>query len=293
MSTTTPSAFPVPGRLGNQLRTVALLGSLSVLLVLIGGALGPGFLWLFAGLALVMNIGAYYHSHRIVLRMHHAREIAPGELPALHRMTEELAAAAGVPKPALYLIDEPQPNAFATGRNPEHGVIAVTRGLLDRMSERELRGVIAHEMAHILNRDILVATVAAGIATAVSMIAQAGQFAAFFGGGNSDDEEGGGLLPTLLLLFVAPIAAMLIQMGISRSREYLADSTAARLTRDPGGLASALENLSRGVEAHPVNASPATASLFIMNPLGAGQRLANLFSTHPALEERVRRLRSM
>ncbi len=281
------------GSFGNQLRTVFLLGALSVVLVGIGGAFGGGrFLPLFFLLALAMNVGAYFFSHKIVLSMHRARELEPQEHPALRRMVKELSAAAGLPEPRLYILPQPQPNAFATGRNPQHGVVAVTEGLLALMDERELRGVIAHELAHIRNRDILVATVAATIAAAVSMIAQAGQFAMIFGGGR-DDEEGGNPLASLLMLIVAPIAATLIQLGISRSREYLADATAARITGDPMGLAFALEKLRRGTAAHPSDAAPATASLFIMNPLGGVKRMASLFSTHPAVEDRVARLREI
>ncbi|MFA7329537.1 MAG: zinc metalloprotease HtpX [Candidatus Delongbacteria bacterium] len=281
------------GGFSNQLRTVLLLGALSAVLVGVGGLLGPGMLWLFGALAIALNIGAYFYSDKLVLRMHKAREISPDELPALHRMTAEIAATAGLPMPRLYLLPGEQPNAFATGRNPEHGVVAVTQGLLRLMNERELRGVIAHELSHIRNRDILVASVAACIAAAVSMLAQAGQLALLFGSGR-DDEEGGSPLAGLLMIFLAPVAATLIQLGISRSREYLADASAARFTGDPHGLADALEKLRRGTEAHPSAEAPATASLFIMNPLGGGaRRLANLFSTHPAVEERVARLRAM
>jgi heat shock protein HtpX len=279
------------GGFANQLRTALLLGALSVVLVLIGGALGKGYLWFFTGLAVAMNVGAYCFSDKLVLRMNGARELPEHELPALRRMVGELATRAGLPMPRLFVIRDPQPNAFATGRNPEHGVVAVTTGLMALMNERELKGVIAHELAHIHHRDILVATVAATIAAAVAMIAQVGHFAMLFGG--RDDEEEGNPLGALLLMIVAPIAATLIQLGISRSREYLADAGAARLTGDPAGLASALEKLRRGAELHPREQAPATASLFIMNPLGGGRRLATLFSTHPAVEERVRRLRQM
>jgi heat shock protein HtpX len=293
LSSTPGAELRGSGGFANQLRTVLLLGALSAVLVGVGGMFGPGMFWLFGFIALAMNIGAYFFSHTLVLRMHHAREIPETELPALHRMTAEIAAAGGLPKPRLYLIPGEQPNAFATGRDPEHGVVAVTQGLLNRMNERELRGVIAHELAHIRNRDILVASVAACIATAVSMIAQAGQFALIFGGGR-DDEEGGSPLAGLLMIFLAPVAATLIQLGISRSREYLADASAARLTRDPDGLADALEKLRRGSEDHPSAAAPATASLFIMNPLGGKKRsMTSWFSTHPAVEERVQRLRAM
>jgi len=280
------------GGFANQLRTVLLLGALSAVLVGIGGMFGGGAFWLFGMLAIAMNIGAYFFSDKLVLRMSKAREIPRQEMPGLHLMTEQVATAAGIPKPRLYLIPGDQPNAFATGRNPERGVVAVTQGLLRTMNERELKGVIAHELAHIHNRDILVASVAATIAAAVSMIAQAGQFAMIFGGGR-DDEEGGSPLAGLLMLFLAPLAATLIQLGISRSREYLADASAARFTGDPNGLADALEKLRRGTQLIPSDAAPATASLYIMNPLGAGQRFATLFSTHPAVEERVARLRAM
>ena len=190
------------------------------------------------------------------------------------------------------MIPEAQPNAFATGRNPEHGVVAVTEGILQLLSERELRGVIAHELAHIKNRDILVASVAAAISGAVTYIAQALQFSAFFGGGR-DDEEGGSVAGTLALAIVAPIAATLVQLGISRSREYMADETGARLTGDPEGLASALEKLELGARHIPAHVEPATASLFIVSPLAGGRSLLSMFSTHPPMAERIARLRGM
>jgi heat shock protein HtpX len=193
----------------------------------------------------------------------------------------------------VYLIPEAQPNAFATGRNPEKGVVAVTAGILELLDERELRGVIAHEIAHIKNRDILVATIAAGIAAAVTYIAHAAQFAAIFGGGRDEEDDGGSILGTVLLAVVAPVGATLVQLGISRSREYLADETAARLTGEPGGLASALEKLQLGAERIPSHAEPATASLFIVSPLAGRGSLVSLFSTHPPMEERIARLRGM
>jgi len=277
----------------NQLKTIFLLGVLSAVLIAIGGALGQSYLYGFTALALLMNLGAYFFSDQIVLAMHHAREVAPDDARALHRMIEDLACAAEIPKPRLFVIPEAQPNAFATGRNPKHGVVAVTNGIVGLLSERELRGVLAHEIAHIKNRDILVATVAAGLAAAVTYIAHAAQFAAFFGGGRGGDEERGSVLGSILLALVAPIAAMLIQLSISRSREHLADETGARITGDPEGLARALEKLGRAAERIPAHVEPATASLFIVSPFAGRRMLLSLFSTHPSLEDRIMRLRRM
>lgn len=277
----------------NQIKTILLLGVLSAVLIGIGGMLGPAYLYGFTALALVINFVSYFFSDRIVLAMHRAQEIGTGEAPGLHRMVDEIARAASIPKPRLFLIPEAQPNAFATGRNPEKGVVAVTSGILEMLSERELRGVLAHEIAHIKNRDILVATIAAGIAAAVTYIAHVAQFAAIFGGGRDDDDEGGSVFGALALAIVAPIAATMVQLGISRSREYLADETAARLTRDPGGLARALDKLQMGAERIPAHVEPATASLFIVSPLAGRGSLLGLFSTHPPMEERIARLRNM
>jgi heat shock protein HtpX len=277
----------------NQLKTVLLLGALSGVLVAIGGALGPGYLYGFTACALLMNLGAYFFSDRIVLRMHHAQEVSPEQAPALHRMVEEVAREAGIPKPRVFVIPAAQPNAFATGRNPEHGVVAVTQGIIQMLDERELEGVLAHELGHIKNRDILIATVAAAIAAAITYIAQAVQFGALFGAYGGDDEDRG-FAGSLLLAFLAPIAATLIQLGISRSREYLADDAAARLTGDPEGLARALGKMQAAAQHIPAEVQPATASLFIVNPLaGRGRSLLNLFSTHPPIEERIRRLRGL
>ncbi len=277
----------------NQIKTIFLLGILTAVLIAVGGAMGKGYLYAFTGLAILINFGAYFFSDRVVLSMHRAREVSPTEAPALHRMVAELARSAEIPEPRLFIIPEAQPNAFATGRNPAHGVVAVTEGLLRLMNERQIRGVLAHEIAHIRNRDILVATVAASIAAAVTYIAQIGQFAAIFGGGSQrDDEDGPGLVGGLLMLIVAPIAATLIQLAVSRSREYMADRTGAKLAGDPEGLASALERLHESAGIIPSRANPATASLFIINPL-SGKGIQSLFSTHPAVEERVRRLRML
>lgn len=277
----------------NQLKTILLLGALSALLVAFGAQLGRGPFWLFTGLALLMNLGAYFFSDRIVLRMNGAREVPEASAPRLHAIVAELAGRAGIPKPRVFLVDEPHANAFATGRNPAHAVVAVTRGLLDLLDERELRGVLAHELAHVANRDILVASVAAGLATALSHLANAVAFSTMLGGSRDDGEEGGGA-GGLLAVLVAPIAATLVQLGISRSREYLADDTGARLCGEPLALAGALEKLHRGAELVPGAASPATASLFVVNPFGAmGSGLARMFSTHPPAEERIRRLRAL
>jgi heat shock protein HtpX len=276
----------------NQLKTILLLGALSALLVAFGASLGPGFFWGFTALALAMNLLAYFFSDRIVLRMHRARELAPDASPRLHALVAELAARAGIPKPRLFFVDDPHANAFATGRDPRHAVIAVTRGLVDLLDERELRGVLAHELAHVANRDILVASVAAGLAAAVSNLAHGLALSGLFGGGSEDDEGHPG--QGLLLMLVAPLGATLVQLGISRSREYLADETGARLSGDPLALADALEKLQVASEVVPSQASPATASLFIVNPFGAiASGLARVFSTHPPAEERIRRLREL
>jgi heat shock protein HtpX len=277
----------------NQIKTILLLGVMSAILVSIGGALGPGYLVLFGVLALAMNLGAYFMSDRIVLAVHRAAEVSPEEAPGLHRMVEELSRRAEIPKPRVYVIPDAQPNAFATGRNPEHGVVAVTEGIMQLLTERELRGVLAHEIAHIKNRDILVSTIAAAFASGITWIAHAVSFAGLFGG-SSDDEEGESPLGGLALAIVAPIAATLVQLGISRSREYMADETGAQLCGDPEALASALSKLEHGVALIPAeSARPATASLFIVSPLAGASSVLKWFSTHPTTEERVSRLLSM
>jgi heat shock protein HtpX len=278
----------------NQSKTILLLGVLSAVLISVGGALGPGYVYGFTVLAVLLNLGAYFFSDRIVLRMHGAEEVSPEQAPSLHRIVDELARRAQIPKPRVCVIPEEQPNAFATGRNPRHGVVAVTAGIMRILDERELRGVLAHEIAHIKNRDILVSTIAAVIAAAVSYLANALSFAAFFGGGQEEGEEEAGAGGGLLLAMFAPVLAMLIQLGISRTREYLADEAGARLCGDPVALARALEKLELSAQQIPVAApQPATASLFIVNPLTGGSRLMHLFSTHPTTAERVRRLRAL
>ncbi|KAB2896331.1 MAG: zinc metalloprotease HtpX [Kofleriaceae bacterium] len=280
----------------NQLKTVALLGAMTALLVVIGGALAPGYLWLFGAIAVVMNLVSYFFSDRIVLAMNRAHPIGPGDDPQLERMVAELAARANIPVPRIYVVEDDAPNAFATGRNPAHGVVAVTTGIRRLLSERELRGVIAHELAHIKNRDILVASIAAMIASVVSFVATAIQWGAIFGGSRDDrDASPGGAIGALALAIVAPIAATIIQLAISRSREYLADATGARLADDPLALASALAKLERGnarIPLHTVGDSPATASLFICAPLSGGS-VASWFSTHPPMAERIRRLEEL
>jgi heat shock protein HtpX len=278
----------------NQLKTFFLLGILSALLISIGGALGPGYLYGFIALALLLNLGAYFFSDRLVLKMHGAQEVSPQDAPTLHRLVDELAQRAHLPKPRVCIIPGEQPNAFATGRNPAHGVVAVTEGILRLLTERELRGVLAHELAHIKNRDILVSTIAAVFAAAVGYIANALTFASFFGGNQEDEEGAGSGGSNLLMIFVAPLVATLLQLGISRAREYMADAAGAKIAGDATGLASALEKLERAAAMIPAESvQPATASLFIVNPLAGRNRLMHLFSTHPPMGERIRRLRTM
>lgn len=275
----------------NQLKTILLLGVLSAVLVSLGGYLGAGYLYVFLAIALVMNLGAYFFSDKIVLAMHRAQEIPMARAPELHRTIEELAQRAGIPKPRVYLIPSAQPNAFATGRNPRHAVVAVTQGILEILNPHELRGVLAHEIAHVKNRDILVSSIAAVMAATITYVAHALSFAALFGRG--DNRQGSGL-DALLVAIVAPIAATLVQLGISRSREYLADETGARLSQSPESLASALQKLQRGAARIPMAEDPSTASLFIVNPLAGRERTwMKWFSTHPPMEERIERLMVM
>jgi len=276
----------------NQIKTILLLGVISALLIGVGGWMGQGWLLGSVVLAVVMNVGSYWFSDRIVLAMARARPIDEMEAPQLHAMVDELARRAGIPKPRLYVTPERQPNAFATGRNPEHGVVAVTEGIVDLLDARELRGVIAHEIAHIANRDILVSSIAAVMVGAISALANMMQYALMFGTRRDDDEDGSPLA-ALALLIVAPIAATLVQFAISRQREYLADETGARISGDPVALANALSRLHRGASAIPADVSPATASMYIVNPFSGLRGVVNLFSTHPPMEERVARLLAM
>lgn len=276
----------------NQIKTILLLGVLSAILIGFGAMLGRQWVAGFTLLALALNLGAYFFSDKIVLRMHRAQPVGEHQAPRLYAIVRELAMRAEIPMPRVFRIPSPQPNAFATGRNPKNGVVAVTDGILQILTERELRGVLAHEIGHVKNRDILVSTIAAAVAGAIAYIANMLQFTAIFGGGSDDD--GPSPIAALALAIVAPIAATLVQLGISRSREYLADETGARLCGDPDALASALEKLDR--TAHvvpPATAAPSTASLFIVNPFAGARGIVNLFSTHPPMAERVRRLRGM
>lgn len=277
----------------NTMKTFLLMAVLTVMLVTVGGAIGGegGMLFAFI-IAGVMNFATYWWSDRIVLRMYGAQEVTAAQAPELFRMTEELAMRAGLPMPKLYVIPGDQPNAFATGRDPQHSAVAVTEGITRLLSPNELRGVIAHELAHIQNRDILVGTVAATMAGAISMLANMAQWAMIFGGRSSDDEEGTNPVAAIVMMIVAPIAAMLVQMAISRSREFLADETGARICGEPLALANALRRLHAGAEAIPMHATPATAHMFIVSPLTGGSFL-NLFSTHPPMVERVARLEAM
>ncbi|MCF8037895.1 MAG: zinc metalloprotease HtpX [Desulfohalobiaceae bacterium] len=277
----------------NQLKTGLLLGLLTALILLFGRLLGgqSGLIFAFI-LAIAMNVGSYWFSDRIVLSMYKARELSPQDAPALHRIVEELAGRGGLPKPKVYLIPQDAPNAFATGRSPGKSVVAVTQGLMHLLTPEELKGVLAHEMGHIRNRDILIQSVAATLAGVIMFVSTMVKWAAIFGMGGNDDEGGNPLL-AIILAIVAPIAAMLIQMAISRSREYLADRSGAELSGNPGYLASALEKLDAYSKKMPMKqGNPSTAHMFIVNPF-SGQNLANLFSTHPPVQERVKRLRSL
>ena len=281
---------------GNGLKTAALLAALTALLVLIGDLLGgtSGMIMAFV-FAIVMNFGAYWFSDSIALKMAGAREVSPEEAPELHALVEELCAYARLPKPRVGLIEAPAPNAFATGRDPNHAVVAVTTGILQILDRRELAGVLAHELGHVKNRDILVSSIAAAIAGAITMIAQMAQWAAMFGGFRGDDEEGGGvgsLVGGILMMILAPIAAMIIQMAISRAREYGADETGARIHGDPEALASALEKLEYYSKQVPLPVNPAASHLFIVKPF-TGCSMAELSSTHPPIPERIARLRRM
>jgi heat shock protein HtpX len=290
--------------LSNTLKTWTLMAALGGLLILVGGLIGgqTGLVLAFV-FAIALNGVVYWKSDSLALRANGARELAPGENPRLQSIVGLLADRAGIPMPRVHVVDRPEPNAFATGRDPKHASIAVTTGLLETLDERQLIGVLAHELAHVKNRDTLVGTIAATIGGAVSFLAQMGQFQMIFGAG---DEDNGNPMLALLAVFLAPIAALIIQLAVSRSREYLADTTGAQLTGDPEGLAQALEMLQayqqrnglvarlrgrRGAEPEP-HANPAFSHLWIASPL-SGSSMASLFSTHPPLEERIGRLRSM
>src|SRR3989344_2008939 len=277
----------------NQFKTVVLLGLLAGLLMSVGWLVG-GYQGLTIGFAfaIIMNFGTYFFSDRIVLFMYRAKEAKKSEYPDLYKMVAEISKMADIPMPKVYIVPTETPNAFATGRNPKHAVVACTNGIMNLLSKEELKGVIAHEISHVKNRDILIQTIAATIAAVISYVAMMARFAAIFGGGR-DDRDGGGALEFLLLAIVTPLIAMLLQLAISRSREYLADETGARTIHNPNALASALAKLESGVARNPMRfGSPATSSLFIVNPFSA-KGLIGLLSTHPPMEERIRRLKGM
>jgi len=277
-------------RFATQIRTWLLVAGLTALLIAIGGAIGGGARWLFVALAVLMNVAGYWFSDKLALKASRARPLARGEIPELEQIAGLLAQRANVPVPRLYLIPSDQPNAFATGRNPQHAAVAVTQGLLHQLPTDEVQGVLAHEFAHISNRDILVSSIAAMVAGAISAIATILQFSMLFGG--DEDDSPLGLIGTLAAIIIAPIAAMLLQLGISRQREFLADATGAQLLGHAAPLADALTTLERGAQALPMDVNPATASLYAVNPLPR-QGLSTLFMTHPPLAERIKRLRAM
>lgn len=279
----------------NRLKTTFLLTCLTLLMVAMGSAIGgrSGAVFAFV-MAGAMNFFSYWYSDKIVLKMYGAREATEAEYPALVRRVRQLAMKAQMPMPKVYVIPSDGPNAFATGRNPENAAVAATEGIMRLLTEEELEGVMAHELAHVKNRDTLIGTLAATFAGAISMLGNMLQWAAIFGGGNSDEEEGGGsAMGGIALAIIAPIAAMLIQMAVSRSREFIADETGARICGNPLSLARALDKLHRGIQHSPMTqATPATSHLFIVNPFSGGS-VAKLFSTHPPMEERIAKLQNL
>jgi heat shock protein HtpX len=279
-------------RFATKARTWLLIAGLTGLLIAIGGLLGGGFLYIFVALAVLMNVAGYWFSDRLALKASRAQPVEPGSMPELEGIVQDLAQRAQVPEPRLYLIPSEQPNAFATGRNPQHAAVAVTQGLLQQLPPDQVRGVLAHEFAHIKNRDILVSSIAAMVAGSISAIANILQFSLLFGGGDDEDSGPLGLIGTLATIILAPLAAALLQLAVSRQREYLADATGAQLLGRGEPLANALETLERGAQAVPLNVNPAMASLYMVNPLPRGG-VATLFMTHPPLEERIRRLRQL
>ncbi|HVP37356.1 MAG TPA: zinc metalloprotease HtpX [Terriglobales bacterium] len=276
----------------NTLKTAFFLTLLTLLLIFIGRILGGNSGMIIALVfAAIFNLGSYWFSDKIVLAMYRAQKIEESDNPGLFQIVRRIASQAGLPMPKVYIIPTDSPNAFATGRNPEHAVVAVTSGILRILSEDELEGVISHEMSHIKNRDILISSIVATVAGAISMLAQMAQFAAIFGGGRDDENRGGGL-GLLFMAIIAPIAALLIQLAISRSREYQADESGAKICHKPLALAGALKKLSYASQRVPMQANPSTAHLFIVNPLTGGG-LTSLFSTHPPLEQRISRLENL
>jgi heat shock protein HtpX len=281
--------------MGNMFKTAVLLAALTALLLLIGDFLGgaQGMVVAFV-FALLINFGSYWFSDRIVLAMYGAQPVDEAAAPEIYRVVRTLTSRAGLPMPRVYIIPEDTPNAFATGRNPTHAAVAVTQGILRVLSEDELEGVLAHELSHVKNRDTLTMTLAATLAGAVTMVARMAGYAVMFGGRRSDDEDSGGsAIGAIVMMIVAPIAAILIQLAISRAREFQADASGARMAGRPWGLAKALEKLDIASKLAPMDATPATAHLFIVNPLRGAGGLSTLFSTHPPIEERIARLRAM
>ncbi|MDA8338651.1 MAG: zinc metalloprotease HtpX [Nitrospiraceae bacterium] len=277
----------------NGLKTMVLMVTMTLMLVAIGGMLGGKSGMTFALImAFGMNFITYWFSDKIVLRMYRAKPVTEAEAPELYGMVRRLAHKADIPMPQVCIMDEDQPNAFATGRNPSHGTVAVTTGIMRILSREELEGVIAHELAHIKHRDILVGTIAATIAGAISYLAQMAQWAMIFGGRHDDEEGGSNPIAAIVMMIVGPIAAMMVQMAISRSREYGADAGGARIAGNPMYLANALKKLHMASQRIPMDANPATSHMFIVNPLSGGG-LLKLFSTHPPMEERIARLEAM
>ncbi|MFW6414922.1 MAG: zinc metalloprotease HtpX [Thermodesulfobacteriota bacterium] len=279
--------------MSNQIKTGLLLAVLTALILIFGQALGgSGGLMIAFVLAIAMNVGSYWFSDRIVLKMYKASEVSPEQAPKLHQAVEELAQKAGIPKPRVFIIPEQAPNAFATGRNPNYGIVAVTEGILKLISFEELKGVLAHEISHIKNRDILIQTITATLAGVIMFVSSMVRWMAIFGMGGGDD-EGGNPIVAIVLAIIAPIAAMLIQMAISRSREYLADQTGAEISGNPRGLAGALEKMEEYSKRAPLKSgNAASAHMFIINPF-SGKNITKLFSTHPPVQDRVQRLLSM
>ncbi|MFZ4858731.1 MAG: zinc metalloprotease HtpX [Desulfuromonadaceae bacterium] len=283
--------------MNNVLKTTFLLSLLTILLIAMGGAVGgQGGMIIAFLLAAAMNFGSYWFSDKIVLKMYNAHEVSREEQPFFYGMIERLSTRAGLPMPKVYIIPDDSPNAFATGRNPAHAAVAATAGILRILTPEELEGVMAHELAHVKNRDILISSIAATFAGAISMIGNMLQWGAMFGAGRSDNDDGGGIggmVGSLAMAIIAPIAAMMIQMAVSRSREYLADASGAEICGRPLALAGALRKLHTASQAIPMlDARPATAHMFIVNPLTSGG-LMSLFSTHPPMEERIARLESL
>jgi heat shock protein HtpX len=277
----------------NNIKTTVLMVALTLMLVLVGALLGgKNGMTIALIIAFAMNFISYWFSDKIVLKMYRAKQITEAESPGIFATVKKLAQKADIPMPKVYIMEQEQPNAFATGRNPEHGSIALTTGIMRIMTDKEFEGVIAHELAHIKNRDMLVGTIAATIAGAISYLAQIAQWGMLFGGRDSENDKGGSTIAAIVMMIVGPIAALLVQMAISRSREYGADAGSAKITGNADGLTGALKKLQTASKQIPMKANPATSHMFIVNPLSGGG-IIKLFSTHPPIEERVKRLMSI